>query len=100
MMAGQMRLHRKGLMLLPQVTTNDKGVPGVMETLPAEVTTIDLLNCAIRTSWREFRYRTGMATNGRYLTAPGTAEATAGVPGKPRARGRVWTYRRRRRRSC
>src|SRR5215470_20048037 len=40
-----------------------------------------------------------MATNGRYFTAPGTAEATAGVPGKPRARGRVWTYRRRRRRS-
>src|SRR5262249_33808466 len=50
MMAGQMRLHRKGLMLLPQVTMNDKGMPGVMETLPAEVTTIDLLNCAIRTA--------------------------------------------------
>src|SRR5262245_19904905 len=60
MMAGQMRLHRKGLMLLPQVTVNDKGVPGVMETLPAEVTTIDLLNCAIRTAPGE-NFATGRA---------------------------------------
>jgi len=60
MMAGQMRLHRKGLMLLPQVTMNDKGVPGVMETLPAEVTTIDLLNCAMRTAPGE-NFATGRA---------------------------------------
>ena len=51
---------RKGLMLLPQVTMNDKGVPGVMETLPAEVTTIDLLNCAIRTAPGE-NFATGRA---------------------------------------
>jgi hypothetical protein len=43
-----MRLHRKGLMLLPQVTLNEIVLPLAIETSPAEATTTAVVKGAMK----------------------------------------------------